>query len=361
MEKVCITPGNYATAEDLINEINYDISQCCADLSGLKLTYSNPNVNNKLLYFLNMTSYTIKIIFWPPPTIDCSGCQLNIEGCTQNLTYTQNLGYYLGYRITRSNSTTLETLILKSIINPLLSHLIAEYLNALESNDSEINNDTYKIAHQIITFLKNDSSFYQQTDNGFQFAGEAVTPVNLNKTEYILFILDDYNKNYPSNGSISIAPKNTRLDLPTYAINLGEDFSSNICVNKVCSLLGLSSECTFADTSIGQNKTLYVPTYPRKLTQAQIYSVNQILYNRDKPNDSIIAPNNSNLFATIYPQHNKNNTFYQNQNIVYERKYFGPTRIERLGVKLIDDKGNILNLHGSDWSFTLAAEQLYQY
>ena len=27
----------------------------------------------------------------------------------------------------------------------------------------------------------------------------------------------------------------------------------------------------------------------------------------------------------------------------------------------IDDKGHLLNLHGNNWSFTLAAEQLYQY
>jgi hypothetical protein len=44
-----------------------------------------------------------------------------------------------------------------------------------------------------------------------------------------------------------------------------------------------------------------------------------------------------------------------------ERTYFGPVNIERLAVKLLDDKGNVLNLNGNDWCFTLVAECLYQY
>ena len=41
--------------------------------------------------------------------------------------------------------------------------------------------------------------------------------------------------------------------------------------------------------------------------------------------------------------------------------YFGPVNIDRLAVKLLDDKGNILNLNGNDWCFTLVCECLYQY
>ena len=44
-----------------------------------------------------------------------------------------------------------------------------------------------------------------------------------------------------------------------------------------------------------------------------------------------------------------------------ERAYFGPVNIERIHVKLLDDTGNIVNLNGNDWSFSLIAEQLYQY
>jgi hypothetical protein len=43
------------------------------------------------------------------------------------------------------------------------------------------------------------------------------------------------------------------------------------------------------------------------------------------------------------------------------RTYFGPVNISRLRVSLRDDKGNVLNLNGSDWSITIMAETLYQY
>ena len=44
-----------------------------------------------------------------------------------------------------------------------------------------------------------------------------------------------------------------------------------------------------------------------------------------------------------------------------KRVYFGPVNLERMRVKLYDDKGNILNMNGADWSFTIICEVLYQY
>jgi hypothetical protein len=44
-----------------------------------------------------------------------------------------------------------------------------------------------------------------------------------------------------------------------------------------------------------------------------------------------------------------------------KRIYFGPVNIERMRVKLMDDKGNIVNMNGADWSVTLISENLYQY
>ena len=47
---------------------------------------------------------------------------------------------------------------------------------------------------------------------------------------------------------------------------------------------------------------------------------------------------------------------------VYMRRYFGPVTLDKFGIKLLDDNGNLVNLTWSqNWSFTLAVEQLYQY
>ena len=43
------------------------------------------------------------------------------------------------------------------------------------------------------------------------------------------------------------------------------------------------------------------------------------------------------------------------------RTYFGPVNIERLAVKLLNDKGQVLDLNGLDWVITLICDCLYQY
>ena len=43
-----------------------------------------------------------------------------------------------------------------------------------------------------------------------------------------------------------------------------------------------------------------------------------------------------------------------------ERIYFGPVNIRRIAVKLINDKGDVVDLNGANWSFQLVCEQLYQ-
>ena len=39
-----------------------------------------------------------------------------------------------------------------------------------------------------------------------------------------------------------------------------------------------------------------------------------------------------------------------------DRKYFGPVRIQKFTVKLMNDKGEVVNLNGTNWSFTIICE-----
>ena len=43
-----------------------------------------------------------------------------------------------------------------------------------------------------------------------------------------------------------------------------------------------------------------------------------------------------------------------------ERIYFGPVNISRMSVKLMTDRGDVVDLNNADWTFSLIAEQLYQ-
>ena len=49
-------------------------------------------------------------------------------------------------------------------------------------------------------------------------------------------------------------------------------------------------------------------------------------------------------------------------NLIFnERRYFGPVNINRMKVRLVDDKGNTVNLNGGDWAISLVTTELYQY
>ena len=41
------------------------------------------------------------------------------------------------------------------------------------------------------------------------------------------------------------------------------------------------------------------------------------------------------------------------------REYFGPVDIQRLDVRLLDEYGRVIDLNGTDWSFSLAFEKMY--
>ena len=43
-----------------------------------------------------------------------------------------------------------------------------------------------------------------------------------------------------------------------------------------------------------------------------------------------------------------------------ERQYFGPVNIGRMSVKLVSDRGNVVDFNNANWSFSLICEQLYK-
>jgi hypothetical protein len=53
-------------------------------------------------------------------------------------------------------------------------------------------------------------------------------------------------------------------------------------------------------------------------------------------------------------------TFDNNSNFIYKKRdYFGPVDISRISIKLLNQKGNLVNLHQTDFSFTLKVTTIY--
>jgi len=64
-----------------------------------------------------------------------------------------------------------------------------------------------------------------------------------------------------------------------------------------------------------------------------------------------VIPLNSGLFAT---------TFDNNSNFIFKKRdYFGPVDISRISVKLTNQRGNIVNLHQTDFNFSLQVKTIY--
>jgi hypothetical protein len=219
-----------------------------------------------------------------------------------------------------------------------------------------------------------------------QLGNEAPTILDLNGTKYLILVIDDYNQNHVNNSLVSISQFSNTLKIPSYyspdipytcispaqqGNNLSElvagvqtqsllDFQTSNAVNGL--LIAGKYEQDYTSTQI------VLPSAPRTLTAAQLYTINSINSNNNNLTNYLAkAPTSSDILA-ILPV--KTSVGMQTGTLLVEfsgslqdsqRTYFGPVNIERMAVKLLDDKGNILNLNGNDWCVSLIAECLYQY
>lgn len=166
---------------------------------------------------------------------------------------------------------------------------------------------------------------------------------NFNGPQYFLLSIDDYQHNRLNKGIISTTDRTVKLDMPEYT-------SANTFTPDA------NGTCTAALTA------------PRQLTQAQLYTINTIYRNRKQSKTRPVAPTTNNVLAVI-PLSSRSPILSINTPlivfginlIIHSREYFGPVTIEKLGIKLVDDKGNLVDLNGLDWSFVFRVKQMYQY
>jgi hypothetical protein len=210
--------------------------------------------------------------------------------------------------------------------------------------------------------------------------------LDLNGTKYLILVIDDYNQNHVNNSLISIAQYSNTLKIPSY-------YSPDIpytCVtptqqgNNLTQLVdGVVLQSVLNDQTVnaqnglliaGKYKEGYVstqivlPSAPRTLTSAQLYTINSINSNNNNLTNYLAkAPTSSDILAFIPI---KTSVGVPTGSLLVEfsgslqdssRTYFGPVNIDRMAIKLLDDKGNVLNLNGTDWCVTLLCECLYQY
>lgn len=188
--------------------------------------------------------------------------------------------------------------------------------------------------------------------------------LDLNGTKYLILVIDDYNQNHVNNSLVSITETtNSNIKLPSY---YSPDLPY-VCSNT--NIVSSSSDLLIASKSnISYNNIpVLVPSAPRTLTQSQIYTINEI--NKNKNNNTNYkskAPTSPNILSILPIKNSGASTGallieFSGSLQDNARTYFGPVNIDKMRVKLLDDKGNVLNLNGCDWCVTLICDCLYQY
>jgi len=309
--KITIPDGNY-NLDQLINVLNNKT------LITYKIKFEKINSENELdisfgdrlciKYTTTNSNEYVNINFFDK-SYDSSNCLHN------NIYYTTCLGYYLGFRYDIPKNKLQETNNLVKIPN------------------------TWRIK-------------FENTNNSYS----AQTVPNLVGPRFFNLCVDDFQNNQSSSSYVNIKHIDNRLSLPKYIHKLDKDKQKDSSFN-----------CYRNEE--GKIIKQFVPTFPRKLTQNQLYSANSILLNQTEVNNREQSLNNQHVLATINipPDilHNSTNTSITLNNISREsshiRNYFGPVNIERLKISLYDNNGFLVNLNNHDWNFTLHVEQLYQY
>lgn len=188
-----------------------------------------------------------------------------------------------------------------------------------------------------------------------QIVGDTTVSVNL--FDYFLLCVDDFNQNHLNDGMVTVASATRSFALPSYA-----NKADYICDP----VSGLLTYNTTAGDTLDYNR----------LTQKQLYSLTKLANSKQESSIITSTPNvNGKSYGSgpyaedvfgfipmktaglapgaVYVDYGGT---LQNQ----ERSYFGPVNIYKLGIKLISNRGDIVDLNGSDWSFSFLVEQLYQ-
>ncbi len=184
---------------------------------------------------------------------------------------------------------------------------------------------------------------YDRTTDIASLTGDTTVSVNL--YNYFMIVLDDYTQNHLNDGLVTITPAENNAVTPQYV-----NKSTIICdaVTKQKMFLGT--------TMPGNNRN----------TAKQVFSANaQLAAQAQTAKIYSSGPFVQDIFALI-PLNTSNlqagTTYIDTGSGLskHTRVYFGPVNISRMTIKLINDRGDVVDLNGSDWSCSLECKQLYQ-
>jgi hypothetical protein len=276
----------------------------------------NSKVYTKLVLMINniYTSKDYNIVFYDP--FSFAKCYSGSRS-VQNTTWDSTLGWILGYR----------DYIQYSLVS---SNQVANLYYLTSQNGSYTYTETTNTISNLLTNIK--------------ISLEGDTTVSTNLYNYFLISLDDYIQNHLNDGLVTITRKETALSLPDYSYA-----TTQICDPITNKRTSVSTQQSNSDN----------------VTNKQLYSLNQSIYSQQNAVKTYSpGPFIKDLFGFIpIKPPSKNGDYYiefggslQNQ----ERLYFGPVNIRKMTIQLLNDRGDVVDLNNTNWSFSFICEQLYR-
>lgn len=318
---------NY-TRDSLITEINNQLSlNEFTKNSQMSLFNVGQKQYSKLRISIDKTYLPrdYKLVFYDPVSFSYCGVGSSGGQSIRTITWESTLGWLMGF-------------------HTYTEYILGDFLNI---NPNNLNDENYRYnlhnSGDPTDFYINSQNLSNSNNGTFTgkicVIGDSI--LNTNLYNYFLIVLDDYIQNHVNDGLVTISSLEKDVSLPTYA-----------------------SRVTFQCDPVSGKKVAVSASNRENmnLSSKQLYAMNQVLEaRRNKEKSYSVGPVLRDVFALI-PLKLSGLTFgstymefggtLQNQ----DRKYFGPVRIQKFSVKLMNDKGEVVNLNGGNWSFTIICE-----
>ena len=304
---VVVDKGTY-TVDEIIDNINSKLDSVSPgslvqkDSSG----YVSFRMNVNKVYYTN----DYRIVFYDPYSfVKC----VTGSSSVQNTSWDSTIGWILGFH------TLTEYPLGSSYIEVDANDSTLQYYSGTESEY------TYNTSTNIATIMGD-------------------TNVNVNLYNYFMIVLDDYAQNHLNDGMVTITPAESNITPSSYA-----------------------NRATYrCDPETGEQVFYGTTNAGNKNTAKEVYSANQKLAAR-KATAKIYSsgPFIQDIFALLPLNVSglANGAVFTDTGSALnkqERWYFGPVNISRMTVKLINDRGEVVDLNGSNWSLSFQCDQLYQ-
>ena len=265
------------------------------------------------------TSQDYKIVFYD--LYSFVSCYIG-NSSVRNATWDTTLGWIMGFRYFTEYP---------------LSSLYLRNGYYYDISNSTFTNNVYKVSN---TYINNNNTLSRCI---VSLSGD--TSVSINLYNYFMVILDDFNPSHLNDGLITISPTDNNLSLPSYA-----NRAKYVCDPVTNQVLNSGI------TNVASNN----------LTQNQIYSINQIINTQNtkksNTNPGVFVSDIFGLVPIKTSGYTPGQVYveYGGTLQAQDRIYFGPVNIHRMAVSLLNDRGEVVDLNGANWSLQFICEQLYQ-